>query len=77
MKKKVNRALIDQWVKEAYPNGLYKLSEKTGIPVNSLTKIRLGAWIPKDPNARASLARELKVQETELFPAPTGKRDAS
>jgi hypothetical protein len=77
MKLKVNRTLIDQWIKDAYPNGLYKLSEASNIPVNSLTKIRLGTFIPRDPNRRRSLAEALNVEESDLFPASTGKSRAS
>jgi hypothetical protein len=77
MKVKVNRAPIDQWIREAYPNGLYKLSEASGIPANSLSKIRLGTWVPKDPRARKDLAKAIGCEESELFPAPTGKSRAS
>lgn len=77
MKTKVNRELIDRWVKEAYPNGLFKLSEKSHIPVESLKKIRLGTFVPKAADRRQSLADALGVLESELFPAPTGKSRAS
>jgi len=68
-KTKVNRTLIDAWVKEAYPNGLYKLSEASKIPVNSLVKIRLGKFVPRDADRRAGLAKVLGVKESELFVA--------
>lgn len=77
MSTKVKRELIDQWIKDAYPNGLYKLSEVSKIPVNSLTKIRLGTWIPKNPAKREDLAEVLGVSETELFPSTKGKSRAS
>ncbi len=77
MKQKVNRELIDQWIKDAYPNGLYKLSEKSGIPMGSITQIRIGAFVPKAPDRRRKLAEALGVKESELFPAPTGKSRAS
>jgi len=76
MKKQVNRAPIDEWIKNAYPNGLYKLSEASNIPVNSLAKIRLG-WVPKNPVKRTDLAVVLGVQESELFPAKAGSNRAS
>lgn len=76
MKKTVKRELIDRWVSEAYPNGLYKLSEASKIPANSLSKIRLG-WVPKNPHKRKDLANALGVQESELFPASTGRSRAS
>lgn len=77
MKSKVNRELIDRWIKEAYPNGLYKLSEKSHIPVESLKKIRLGTFIPKADDRRKSLADALGVEESELFPVAAGKSRAS
>jgi hypothetical protein len=71
----VNRIPIDEWIKEAYPNGLYKLSERSQIPASTLTKIRLGTFVPKNPARRKELANALGVKESELFiPAPTGKR---
>jgi hypothetical protein len=76
MKERVKRELIDRWIKDAYPNGLYKLSIDSKIPVNSLTKIRLGTFIPKDPNTREALAKVLGCKESELFPA-SGKSRAS
>jgi hypothetical protein len=77
MKKTVKREYIDEWIKEAYPNGLYKLSEKTKIPVNSLTKIRLGTWIPRNPERLKALADALGVEESVLFPVGAGKGKAS
>jgi hypothetical protein len=77
MKTRVNRQLIDRWIQEAYPNGLYKLSERSRIPVNSLTKIRLGTFVPKNPDRRKDLADVLGVKESELFPVPAGKNRAS
>jgi hypothetical protein len=77
MSKKVNRDLIDVWIKDAYPNGLYKLSEASKIPVNSLVKIRLGKFIPRDPERRQSLAKVLNCEESELFPVTAGKSRAS
>lgn len=76
MKTKVNRDLIDKWIKDAYPNGLYKLSEASNIPANSLIKIRLG-WVPKNPHRRRELAEVLGVSEAELFPVTAGKSKAS
>lgn len=77
MKKTVNRAPIDEWIRAAYPNGLYRLAEKSGIPVNSLTKIRLG-WVPKNERRRAELAKTVGVEESELFPVlPDGESEAS
>lgn len=77
MKTRVNRDLIDQWIKDAYPNGLYKLSEKSKVPVESLKKIRLGTFIPKAPDRRKGLADALGVLESELFPVGAGKSRAS
>lgn len=77
MAENVNRAPIDKWIRNAYPNGLYKLSVASHIPVNSLTKIRLGVWIPKDPFARRGLANVLKVSEDELFPSTKRKAQTS
>lgn len=68
MSKRVNRKYIDAWIKNAYPNGLYKLSEKTGIPMGSIEQIRIGAFIPKAPDRRRKLAETLGVKESELFP---------
>ena len=76
MKTKVNRDLIDKWIKDAYPNGLYKLSEVSGIPAHSIAKIRLG-WVPKNPLRRNDLAEALGVTESELFPVSAGKSRAS
>lgn len=67
MKISVDRTLIDAWVEKAYPNGLWKLSQDSKIPANSLSKIRLG-WVPKNPDKRADLARALGVSESDLFP---------
>lgn len=77
MKTRVNRDLIDQWIKDAYPNGLYKLSEKSNVPVESLKKIRLGTFIPKAADRRKGLADALGVEESELFPVTAGKIRAS
>lgn len=73
----VKRELIDQWIKDAYPNGLYKLSEECRIPVNSLSKLRLGTWVPRNPDKRAGLAKVLGVEESVLFPVGAGKSKAS
>jgi hypothetical protein len=76
-KKTVNRAPIDEWIREAYPNGLYKLAEKSGVPVNSLSKIRLG-WVPRNERKRTDLAKTVGVKESELFPVlQDGKGKAS
>jgi hypothetical protein len=77
MKTKVNRELIDQWIKNAWPNGIYKLSEKSGIPVSSLSKIRLGTFVPRAQDRRKNLASVLGVKESELFPVGAGKSRAS
>jgi transcriptional regulator with XRE-family HTH domain len=78
MKKRVVREHIDRWIKDAYPNGLYKLSEKTGIPMGSIAQIRIGAFIPKAPDRRKKLAEALGVKESELFPEDkSGKSRAS
>jgi hypothetical protein len=74
MERMVNRAPIDRWVKEAYPNGLYKLAQATNIPVNSLTKIRLG-WVPKNEVKRQDLAKVLGVEESQIFPPLPGRGD--
>lgn len=74
---RVKRELIDAWVKHAYPNGIYKLSDATNIPVASLQKIRLGTFVPKAPDRRKALARVLGVEESELFPGDAGKSRAS
>lgn len=71
---KVKREIIDAWIKAAYPNGLYKLSEASGIPVYSLTKIRLGTFVPRNPDRRSDLADVLGVEESELFVPPKGTK---
>jgi hypothetical protein len=73
---KVKREIIDDWIKAAYPNGIYKLSEASRIPVYSLSKIRLGTFVPKNPHRRKDLADALGVTESELFPHK-GKSRAS
>lgn len=66
IEKRVKRALIDQWTHKNYPNGLYKLSVKSGIPASSLAKIRLG-WVPKNERRLKDLADALEVSEDELL----------
>lgn len=66
MQKRIKRDLIDQWIKQAYPNGLYKLAEKSKIPANSLSKIRLG-WVPRNPERLKDLAKALGVPEESLL----------
>jgi len=73
---KVRRELIDAWIKEKGRDGIKQLSDASEIPTSSLSKIRTGR-VPQDPLKRQSLARALGVQESELFPAPTGKSRAS
>lgn len=73
---KVNRALIDAWIKENRPDGIGKLARESRIPTHSLEKIRQGRAI-KDPLKRESLAGVLGVPESELFPVPAGKSRAS
>jgi hypothetical protein len=74
MSKAVDRKLIDSWIKEAYPDGLYKLAQVSKIPANSLSKIRLG-WVPRNPNKRQDLAKALGVKECQLFPVLPDKKE--
>lgn len=67
MKKTVRREIIDDWLKERYPDAISQLAQKSKIPANSLAKIRTG-WVPKNPNRRKDLADALGVEEADLFP---------
>lgn len=76
MSRKVQKALIDAWINEEYPNAIGKLSMAAEIPVTSLEKIRAGR-VPKGRDQRERLARVLGVTEAELFPVTAGESEAS
>lgn len=66
-KRKVNRDLIDAFVDANYPNGVGKLSVKSGVPVSSINRIRAGL-VPIKLGSRNKLANALGVSERVLFP---------
>ena len=58
------------------PNAIAKLSMGTGVPVNSLMKIRQGA-APKRSYHRVTLAKFLGCEEDQLFPPSSDDGDAA
>lgn len=67
MSRRVERQYLDEWLDENYPNALTKLSVKSGVPANSITKIR-GGRVPKSHDLRVQLCEALKITEDDLFP---------
>ena len=77
MRRVVNKELINQWIADAYPNALTKLSNASKVPASSISKIRTGR-VPKDFDQLKSLAKAIGVEVDELFPVlPDGKERAS
>jgi len=77
MQRKVKREFIDRWLSEAYPNALTKLSNASGVPANSISKIRNGR-VPKDFEQLKGLAEAIGVNVDQLFPVlPDRKGRAS
>lgn len=77
MRRTIRREILDEWINEAYPNALKKLSDKSDVPVNSISKIRNGR-VPKSEKQRRQLAKAVGVKESELFPVlPDGEEQAS
>lgn len=59
---------MSEWIKAAGRDGIKQLSDATGIPTSSLSKIRSGR-IPQDPLKRKALSKVLGVEESVLFPS--------
>lgn len=80
MKSKLNRALVIEWKERV--GGLSHATEiimsRLGCSVSKADKIASGRY-PSVPTQleRRALAKLMEVEESELFPAPTGKSRAS
>ena len=76
MSQKVERKYIDAWIERNHPNAIVKLSLATGIPGNSLLKIRQGI-APKRLYWKSALSEFLGVPLEVLFPLSGEDGDAA
>jgi hypothetical protein len=67
MKRTVQRQFLDNWLSDHYPNAVAKLSIKSGVTSNSISKVRLGR-IPKNAEVRKQLCKAIGIKEDDLFP---------
>lgn len=70
MNRRVNRSLIDQYVKTNKPGGLNKLETKSDVCAGVWARARIGR-VPAKPITRKLMCRALGVPEDELFPLLT------
>jgi DNA-binding Xre family transcriptional regulator len=62
---KLKREVIDNWIAEHNPNGLFKLANKSGLSTGSITNARLNKGLKKPMTIR-KLCKALGVSKEDL-----------
>lgn len=76
MKRTVERLLIDKWIVRHRPNGIVRLSERSGVSITVIAEARTGN-VPKKDVTQELLAEALEVSRDELFPLVETEEEAS
>lgn len=76
MARKVRKDIINKWIADNAPGGMFRLGEKSKVSVWTIAKIKTG-YVPKKQITREHLADALDVTEDQLFPLVGAKGKAS
>jgi lambda repressor-like predicted transcriptional regulator len=63
----VNKQIIDEWIANHGPNGLFRLAEVSGVSAWTIAKAR-GGSVPRKSITRKLIADALGVDAEVLFP---------